>query len=294
MGALAPDEDGGLRGKASADGTVHVSVDVASSVTAAWEALTRSEQLARWFATVDPPLRPGAHSRADFGDGDFFEVGVVGMTAPTELELEWSFLGVGPPHRVRWTVNERSRGASVEVVDQDRRRPPREAAEMVDGWSDFLVRLRGYLETGVSTRYDVRDYLDGAVDLPAAAHDPLSCDAILSWLPVATDGRRLSWFFVIDDQGPRRFPLSDWSLEPGRGLTFAVLIGCDEAEAVSPTRCTVTLTATREGRRLSFRQTGWATTGLPIHRARQLRRRFADTWRESLLAALDLSASSPG
>ncbi|HEX2028073.1 MAG TPA: SRPBCC domain-containing protein [Nitriliruptorales bacterium] len=269
-------------------------MDVKRSVTAVWDALAQSEQLARWFATVDPPLRPGARSRADFGDGDFFDVAVAGMTPPTELELEWSFLGVGSPHSVRWTVRELPVGARVEVVDHDPLRPPREAAEMVSGWSDFLVRLRGYLETGASTRYGVRDELDGAVDLPATGADPLSGGAILRWLPVATDGRSPSWFFVIDDEGPRRFPLSDWSLDPGRVLTFAVTIGDDAADVVPPTRCTVSVSATPEGRRLAIRQTGWAVAGLPARRARQLRSRFADTWREALRTARDLCASPTG
>ncbi|MEX2627027.1 MAG: SRPBCC domain-containing protein [Ilumatobacteraceae bacterium] len=307
MGAPAPAEDDGLRGEASADGTVRVRVDVAGPVTAAWAALTRSEQLARWFATVEPPLRPGGRSRADFGDGDFFDLAVVGMAPPTELELDWSFLGLDPPHRVRWTVSRRPGGARVEVVDRDPRRPPREAAEMVGGWSDFLERLRGHLATGESTRYVVRNELDGAVDLPSTCGDPLADEAVLRWLPVATDGRSPSWFFVIDGQGPRRFPLSEWSLDPGRVLTFAVAVGVgdgdgdgvgdgdgDGAHATLPTRCTVSVTATPDGRRLAFRQTGWAATGLPARRARQLRGRFADAWSASLRTARELHASRTG
>jgi uncharacterized protein YndB with AHSA1/START domain len=282
-----------IKGEVSADGTVRVRVDVATPVTAVWAALTRSEQLSRWFATVDPPLRLGARSRADFDDGDFFDLAVVAMAPPTELELDWSFLGLEPPHRVRWTVRRRAGGACVEVVDRDPRRPPEEATEMVGGWSDFLERLRGYLTTGEPTRYEVRNELEGAVDLPSTGGDPLSGEVVLRWLPVATDGRSPSWFFVIDDQGPRRFPVSEWSLDPGGVLTFAVAVG-DGADAVVPTRCTVSVASTPEGRRLAFRQTGWAATGLPARRARQLRRRFADAWIACLRTARDLHVSRTG
>ena len=280
------DTGGGPHGVALPDGTVRVSVDVRRPVHAVWAALTDSDELRQWFGAVDPPMRAGCRTRVDFGDGDFFDVSVIGMTAPV-VELEWSFLGVGTPHRVLWTADKQSAGTRVTVVDRDPGRGPAAAAGMVDGWSDFLLRLRGYVETGEPTRYDWRGDLDGEIDLSAPL-DPLAPGVLLRWLPVATDGDRPSWFFIVDADGPRRFPVSDWSLDPVGTLTFAVAL---DPGGDALTRCTVESTLTFSGRRLSFRHTGWRETELPLHRVRGLRSRFAHTWRAALGSVGDLSAA---
>ena len=44
------------------------------------------------------------------------------------------------------------------------------------------------------------------------------------WLPIALDTGHPRWFFIVDNDGPRRFAIGDWDLVPGRSLRFSVAI----------------------------------------------------------------------
>lgn len=270
------------------DSTVRVRVEVDRSVEATWRSLVDPVEVRRWFGELDRPWQVGRATRIDFGDGDFFLATALEVVDRRHVEFEWSFLGVGPPTRVRWSVTALPNGSRVEVVDDDPARGSAEAEQMRAGWTDFLGRLAHYLATGETSRYAWRQDIDGSVDLPPgfAAFAP---DELYRWLPVATDGFAPSWFFVVDEEGPRRFRLVDWSARPDR-LEFGVEI----PGAARPTRCAVGVERGAGATRLSFTHTGWAATGLPDNRARDLRRRFAATWTAALGKAAETARGGRG
>ncbi len=268
-------------------GTVRVTVEAGQPPGEAWAALTDPARLRCWFGTPDRDLAPGDPVRVEFGDGDFFLVQVERVEPGRLVAFSWRFLGVGPVDRIRWEVTPSPAGSAVTVVYSEPSRGPGAVREITEGWQDFLARLRSYLETGRSARYDWRGEIDGSIDLAAGA-DPLhDLDRIYRWLPVASDGFEPHWFFVVDDEGPRRFEITDWRLIAGR-LTFGVRV----PEASVPTRCVVRTEPVASGLRLSFQHMGWRDLGLDDDVARQLRTRFAATWVAALSAmhALDAGA----
>lgn len=110
----------------------------------------------------------------------------------------------------------------------------------------------------------------------------------MQWLPIATDGRRPAWFFVVDADGPRRFAVQEWTIAPRSQVDFTVAL---DEEGTVRTPCTVVAEPSDDGLRLRFRHGGWHTTGFADLRVRQLRGRFADAWRESLRMAGEVTGT---
>jgi hypothetical protein len=158
---------------------------------------------------------------------------------------------------------------------------------MAAGWTDFFERLRRFLVTGERERYEWREEIDGSVTLPKGDFAPLETESLYRWLPIASDGFRPRWFFIVDDEGPQRFQLENWSLESNR-LSFSVEI----PNATGSTSCTVQVEAIANGTRLRFVHTGWRSLGLSDGRSRALRRRFAATWIATLERVQDLAATA--
>ncbi len=265
---------------------VRVAADVPADVERVWAALTEPVRLAAWFGTP----RGGWHDREpwriDFGDGDFFVVTPLRVTHRRSVEFLWSFLGVSPEQHISWRVAATAEGARITVEDADPVRPPAEIQQMREGWTDFLQRLEGYLRTGRSTRYEWRSDVDGSVDLPLD-WDPLDPAVLYRWLPVTSDGFRPAWFFIVDADGPRRFPLVDWS-EREAGVTFTVRV----TEHGAGTTAEVHVQRLADRRRLQFSHRGWRDLGIPDHRAHAMRSRFAAAWTAAADSARALATSS--
>lgn len=270
-------------------GIVRVVIRVDESIDAVWPALSDPARIGKWFGDLDQPWLVARTGRIDFGDGDFFVVTATEIVEPCLIEFEWSFLGVGPINRIRWTVSARPEGAEIAVEDFDPDRTPAEADQMVAGWTDFFGRLERFLVTGEPERYEWREDIDGSVNLPKGDFAPLDMDSLYRWLPIASDGFGPRWFFTVDDEGPQRFRIANWDVESNR-LTFSVEI----PNATGSTSCTVEVEAIANSTRLRFVHTGWRSLGLPDGRSRALRRRFAATWVATLERAQELAAPPSG
>ncbi|MFI7303826.1 SRPBCC domain-containing protein [Micromonospora aurantiaca] len=265
---------------------VRTAITVPVGVDDLWAALTDPVRLAAWFGTTRGDWHVRTPWRIDFGDGDFFVVTPVRVTDDRLIEFTWSFLGVGPEQHVTWRAEPTSGGARLTVEDADPVRPPAEIEQMRAGWTDFLQRLDGYLRTGRSTRYDWRSDIDGSVDLPPG-WDAFEPSLLYRWLPVASDGFRPAWFFVVDADGPRRFPLDDWSVREGT-VTFTVQV----TERGAGTTAELALHRLADRQRLEFSHQGWRHLGLPDNRAHALRRRFAAAWTAAADCARELARLS--
>lgn len=268
-------------------GTVRVAIQVDRSINTAWSALSDPARIGKWFGDLDQPWMVARTGRIDFGDGDFFVVMPTEVVEPKLIEFEWSFLGVGPVNKIRWTVSGAAGGAAIMVEDSDPDRTPAEVDQMVAGWADFFGRLRSFLVTGEPERYEWREDIDGSVNLPNGNFVPLATNSLYRWLPIASDGFQPRWFFVVDDEGPRRFRVENWNLESNR-LTFSVEI----PNATASTSCTVDVEAIANTTRLRFAHRGWRSLRLPDRHSRALRRRFAATWVATLEQAQGLAAAA--
>jgi uncharacterized protein YndB with AHSA1/START domain len=246
-----------------------------------WRAVTDPALVGQWFGTLRAPMTAGEDNRVEFGDGDFFDVEVDRIEPGRRLTFRWTFLGVGPECRVSWQVDGDEKASTLTVDDSCTGRPPSETAQLKAGWLDFVNRLATYLETGRPTRYEWRQEIDGSVLLPAGDWRPLRPETVADWLPIATNGGGPGWFFVVDEEGPRRFELHDWQLEPDRSLNFTVAMPQGDV----PTVCALRSEPGEQGLTLSVAHLGWDRLHLSDLQKRMLRHRFAATWRAALAQA---------
>jgi len=236
-------------------GTVRVGVREPATVEYAWLVLRDPDHLCRWFKELHPPWRHGQSSPIEFGDSDFFVVTPTEIVEGRVLSFDWSFHGVGSVQQICWTVMAKPECAEMLVEDTDAARGAADAEQMLAGWTDFSCRLARYLATGAITRDVGRTDIDGSVVVPHRFR-PLRMDTIYRWLPVASDGFKPRWFFIIDDEGPHLFQIGDRDLELDRQLTFAIAM---PHGAVDTTSClSRAATRTRGCGSRTPAGTGWA------------------------------------
>jgi uncharacterized protein YndB with AHSA1/START domain len=265
---------------------VIVSTSVPVPSPTAWRAITLPDQVSQWFGDLTAPMVPGASLRVDFGDGDFFDAQADAVRAEEMVSFRWRFLGVGPESEVQWELNPGTTDTTVTVRDSCPGRPPSEASQLDAGWRDFLDRLGAYLATGESARYAWREVIDGGTNLPVGTWLPLTESTVADWLPIALATAHPRWFFIVDNDGPRRFAIGDWDLVPGRSLRFSVAIpkaGTTHAEV----HATVAGTGAGTEIQLTVRHDGWKELALGDMQARNLRHRFAAAWTAALKVAGD-------
>lgn len=268
---------------------VRVAVTVPAPRSDVWPAVTDTGRVARWLGNLSAPMSPGRALRIDFGDGDFFELGVDEIKPEELVSFRWRFLGVGPESTVRWNLEDSGMGGTtVTVDDYSPRRPPVEGAQLRDGWQDFLDRLSLYLATGESARYAWREVIDGTADLPPSLWQPLRAETVVDWLPVTMDGQRATFFFIVDEDGPRRFAVQSWLLARDTSLRFSVVL-----PDLGVVPCELTATPSGPGTRLAVSHTGWRGLRAGDLTARALRHRFAAAWQEALRQAEGCAQRAP-
>lgn len=273
----APRQAGEVRGR--------ITVPVGPAVL--WRTLCEPRHLRGWLADCDRPLST-AGTRVDLqlGGGDFFTAEVGAVDPDRCLTFRWRHLGAGPESTVTLTLRPVPAGTELTLSDHRVDRPPSETAQLRSGWEDLLNRLGRYQVTGRSARSTWRPVIDPVLALPVQGWSPLTAGTIADWMPIATERSVPAWFFVIDDDGPRRFAVHRWQLEPDRLLQFVVAI--PGAERV--TTAQVRLAPEPGSRQLALRHDGWDRLGLSDYRSRGLHHRFAAAWS----AAFGLAAAEAG
>lgn len=275
-----------------AAGTVTVIRRITAMPEGIWEALTDPALVCRWFGFLWPGLEPGTPARFDFGDGDFFAVENVQLTAPYRLHYDWRFLGIGPLDSIDWHITPHGTGCQVTVTDSEPGRSQEAAQELCKGWLDFTWRLQQYVHTRAPIRYDWRREFDGSIELPARLDQVrevlFAPGRYARWLPL--DGFDLdaeTSFYVEDDKKPVAFPLTDvtW-LTPTR-----VRFQLGHSDWLHPTTGTLEVDAYRHGALLTIHQVGWEHIHAAPEAQRQQRKRFSACWIRCLQRAHDLLAS---
>jgi uncharacterized protein YndB with AHSA1/START domain len=248
-------------------GTVSVRTTVPVALGEAWAGLAEGSHIGCWFGELSGELRPGAHVRLDFADGDFFDIEVVTVTPPSRLVYEWRFLGIGPRCRVEWHAGDAAGGTEVVVADSVPGRPAEESAELGRGWVDFLERYRSYLSTGRRSRYGWRPEIDGSIELAADAQWLFDDDVYPKWL---TLGREAGAGRIHDVARP----------SPAR---LEVALGTPGGPPVSTGH--LELSPRPTGALLSFTHQDWERLAPSGHDVAGVRRRIIGTWIESMVGA---------
>lgn len=277
----------------SVAGTVRVSVTVPATPDRVWAALTQQNEVRRWFGELSETIRPGGEYRLDFGDGDFFEIRDVAMSPPTRLSYDWSFLGTGPRNAISWTLDSSAGHCRVTINDAESGRMPASVAEMIEGWTDFLNRLRRYCTTGENARYGWRKEFDAAIELPVAPAEAFAC--LLSdvgqsgWMPWYKGVIRVGAVLEMSDRlHPERLTVGAVTITAPQLLQFT--LGCTEWSA--GTECAIRIQPRQQGSLLVVSHRGWQNICLQDDEQAAQRSRFGTLWIQALRKARDLISRS--
>jgi uncharacterized protein YndB with AHSA1/START domain len=265
-------------------GDVEVSVMVPVSADVAWAALTERETVARWFGDLSGSLRTGGSYRLDFGDGDFFDISEVRLRPPHDLSYQWRFLGTSPACQIGWHIAPETDRCRVTVTDRQEFRSKAGAAELSDGWYDFLQRLQGYCATGQTTRYAWRREFDASIELPlspaAAFEQLLSSDGRWHWMPFSAESISSGSPATLDDGSrPARFVIESVKRSARKGM---LRFSLSSPEWVSPTQCVLRVEKTGNGALLVVSHSGWEAISANAEAQGEQRKRFGSLWIRSL------------
>lgn len=234
--------------------------------------------VAQWFGDLALPLQAGRDVQLCFGDGDFFILQEVELAPPYELAWSWRFLGIGPKDRIAWHITPAQAGAVVTVTDVEEERSREEGLHLREGWLDFTERLRAFLATSISQRYDWRRAFDGSIELfvsPEAAWERLFSESQQAkWLPfgdaVLATGAHFSLARETDADG--RIGEVTWDVP--RSVSFTIT----RNGWSGLTTCQVQLQPRNRGALLQVSQVGWETIHSVLEFQLQQRQRFCQHW----------------
>jgi uncharacterized protein YndB with AHSA1/START domain len=273
-------------------GTVVVQAAVQGSASTVYAALTEPEQVAAWFGTLTTPMCVGETTRLDLGDGDFFTLETLKLEKPSVVEYLWRFLGMGPLNTITFQVIPQDVGCCVRVFDREANRSQEAAAELKEGWIDFMQRLAAYLATGQISRYEWRQDVDGSIELPtsvSSAYEVLFAAGNLQrWLPLdqpdLEDGATLQ---LTDGSEPARVHIFQVAKKAPISVTFYLT---DPTWKTAST-CGLSLTEKGAVTGLSFKHQGWTDIGPDAAYQFQQRKRFCTFWVEAMQRAARLISS---
>lgn len=263
-------------------GAVRVSVALPIPPGEAFIALTDRAAVAQWFGDLSASLAQDGLCRLDFGDGDFFEISGIEIDPPRAVSYRWRFLGTGPSSAVAWVIVPHRGGCRVTVTDREADRDRKAAAELGEGWRDFLKRLRDHCVTGANTRYSWRREFDGSIEL---ALDADAAAALLfdhagqrGWMPLTADALRSGVTATSTDGArPEHFTIGS---VVSAGLVRHFTLGCPEWS--KSTECRIEIQHRPAGALLVVAHQGWE--GISADEAEQglQRERFGRLWTDAL------------
>jgi uncharacterized protein YndB with AHSA1/START domain len=266
-------------------GTVQVSVFIPAPSDTVWTAITRRDEVRKWFGDLSADLKPGGAARLDFGDGDFFEIADAALDPPHILQYQWRFLGTGPSNTIEWLSVAEDGGVRLTVTDCEPDRTAAMVDELTEGWTDFLRRLQVHGASGQNTRYTWRRQFDGSVELaaePEAAYALLfAAEGQARWLPWVGEIAHKARVSMIDDRKPNEFEIGD--VERPTPLSLRFDFGCLQWH--SRTSCELQIQPRLQGSLLVVSHGGWEGISDSENERGGERRRFGELWIEALRRA---------
>jgi uncharacterized protein YndB with AHSA1/START domain len=269
-------------------GLVRASIAVDRPVDDAWRALTDPSAVRQWLGTIQP-LQPGGPAHLDFGDGDFFTLHVHEVRPPGALDYTWRFLGIGPEAFVQWRCVPEGDGCLVAVTDRESERTPSSVTELGEGWADFLMRLEHFLSTGERSRYTWRPSFDASIELtspPDVAYEALFTYGVGGWYtpvngtPCLAPG--IPYCFAYDRE-PLTFQFAHIEWKPPTGVRLEI----DGPGWGRPTVCDLRFLPRSCGALLQVHHGGWDAIDATDRERRNLRKRFASFWIDTLVRVAD-------
>jgi len=223
-----------------------------------WSHLTEGKLLTEWFADTQG-LSPNADFIFSFGDGDFFAGRVIEWEVPSSLRLNWKFMGVAQTFDIHFSLLPLGESTLLTLRDVGSA-TAEEAAGLVEGWEDFLMRLVTRIKTKQRTRYVWNESI--GVGALVARGNSLAEKAF----------QDKAWWLT-------NFPDAHVSFEfrQPNAATFTLL---DEAWRGVSTKVNVVIRQLYGGLYADVRHVGW--TKLDASQQLTERRRYAQFWARAL------------
>src|SRR6185437_13110778 len=220
-----------------------------------WNAITLCEQAHRWWGLADGDLDQVAREvTVQTGSASFYRLWIDQVEAPRLLEFTSSYLGVTPTTVVRWRLDPRP-GSGVRVQirellgEQEQPASARLAGEL---WQLRLTMLRHVLEHTPVPSLPPDIVLSRALAGPGWR--PLHPSNLVGWLPVSGPELPPRWFYVIDSEGARPFPIVGWRSHYDDRLGIEIQVQPDGPS----TRADLSISESDGVVLLTVRHTGWA------------------------------------
>lgn len=255
--------------QAEADVTIDAGIDEV------WNAITSGRQASRWWGLSDGDLDQVAREvTVQTGSASFYRVWVDRIQAPGLLEFTSAYLGVTPTTVVRWRLEPAAgHGVRVRVTESLQEDQPATVRLAGELWQLRLAMLRSLLERTPTPRLPPDIVVSS--ELSGPGWRPLHPSNLTGWLPVSGPELPPHWFYVIDSDGARPFPIVGWRSHYDDRLGIDLQVQPDGAS----TRADLAISESDGAVLLTVRHTGWAELPIDTEIRLELRSRFSATWR---------------
>ncbi|MEW9552903.1 hypothetical protein [Nonomuraea sp. NPDC050783] len=274
--------------------TVEHAVELPCDAATAWEMLVRAGRARAWWGRMEGDITHVAQEVAvSTGASSVYHVWIEAMVPEHVLEFTSAYLGVSPVTRVRFDVL----GAGpvrLRVTETLESTDPATLYQARRLWQHRLARLVAALPAapavapgaGAGGGYAPGDAppvgdISVCCTLDRPGWRPLHRAVLRDWLPLSGPAWPPRWFYVIDSEGPRPFPIIRWRVH----FDDLIALGIEAVRGCPPTEAEVAVTATPAALELRVRHTGWSALDLDAETREVLRDRFLATWQHTLQRA---------
>ncbi|MFI6712471.1 hypothetical protein ACIBF7_38950 [Nonomuraea sp. NPDC050478] len=264
---------------------VEHSVRLPCDAAAAWRMIVDARRAQAWWGRLEADITHVAQElTVATGTSSVYRLWVETILPERVLAFTSAYLGVSPVTAVRFDVlgsgpvllrvSETLESADPATVHQARRL-----------WQHRLDRLVASLPGAPPAPGETDDGLADITvrrTLDRPGWRPLHRAVLSEWLPLSGPAWPPRWFYVIDSEGPRPFPVVRWRTH----FDDLIALGIEAVPGCPPTEAEVAVAATATALELRVRHTGWAALDLDAETREVLRDRFLATWRHTLQRAV--------
>lgn len=259
---------------------------MAGDIEQTWTTLTSRTLAARWWGEFDHDIdRVAGEVIVRTGSTSFYRLWIDELEPPTSIRMTSAFLGVSPMTTVRIELSALPEGVRVHVIEELAAADPAGSALATDLWWHRLEALRRIVE---QTSAAADDDLLSERTLPNPRWRPLHTANIGQWLPVSGPEFPPRQFFIVDSDGARPFPISNWHADYDERVSMRVVL----ATTGPASRIEMTVRESDGVVRIAVAHTGWSDLALDREVRQVLRSRFRATWRLALDNARSFGESS--
>ncbi|MET7459366.1 hypothetical protein [Nonomuraea sp. NPDC005501] len=270
--------------------TVEHSVELPSDAATVWRMLVDAGRAQAWWGRLERDITHIAQElTVSTGSSSVYRVWIESIVPGRALEFTSAYLGVSPLSAVRLEVlgsgpvrlrvTEALDAADPATVYQVRllwqHRFDRLAAALPVAPAGPGAEVAGAAGGGPIPDISVRCTLD------RPGWRPLHRAVLGEWLPLSGPAWPPRWFYVVDSEGPRPFPILRWRVH----FDDLIALGIEAVRGSPPTEAEVAVTANASSLELRVRHTGWSALDLDTETREVLRDRFLATWQHTLQRA---------